>query len=1259
MSFFKNLLKTLILFGALFVCQASYAQDTLEIVEIEYFFDIDPGFGSGTSVLAGPDTTVNLVQTLNASGLPTGFHTLGMRARNRATNPKFDTGSEIIAPYEYINPALRAVGDWGMTETRLVFVDASDGSAIVNVDQIEFFFDIDPGVGAATLVSPFTSMAAVSIVETLPSSGLSTGFHLLGMRARAEGGSWGTTETRLVFVDQSDGGAIVNVDSLEYFFDIDPGIGSGTIIDAFAATNNVSLVETLNASGLSLGFHSLGMRAKAEGGAWGLTETRLMFVDPSASGGIINVDEIEYFFDADPGVGSATSISPFSANSSISLVENLPSSGLPTGFHLLGMRARAEGGSWGTTETRMIFVDQSGNMRDITALEYFIDTDPGAGAATAIIVASPGDSISLVETLNTSGLATGSYTVNVRAQNQAGDWGLVESRPLVVVDVGPPEITSVQSIPTNTTPLDMTVTFEEAINSFDESDLSISTGGSVQASSFTTVNDSTFTFLLDLSSEGMVTIDIADSAAFTQDNNSPTPEAKTFVIFYDNTTPTVTVDLLTTADTSPQLTGTVDDDSTTVSITVDGSPYAASSVSGGIWTLNAGVINALADGVYDVMVSATDSAGNVGVDATTDELTISVGALTASAATAITSTTFDANWSGGIDVQNYELEVSEVADFATLVSGYDPFITPATFATVGGLDFSTQYYYRVRVRDNSDQLSSNSNTISLKTTIDANTIADSTALVQIFNALDGPNWTPAVNWETARLRNWDGISLTGTKTRVSIVDISGVGAQGSMPNPFTAGAVGGLSVLNRMDANNNQIDGLMDFGATTVSILDVSNNELEFDDLESLVGISTLTYANQASIFFVEYNAGDTIESQHLSSPILSITTGGTANAYSFARNGTTISSGTDFNVSGSTLEIVEIDFDNMGVFTASVTNTLLPDLTLDVESQEILAVADLAMEITDADDNPVTSNISGYLLEAFRREQGFDTLERAEDVSSSFVFTGVVLGNYLCGINPSDLEAFIPTYFGDDFEWVRADTVFFREAATVQVRLTEVPGPLSGDGNLDVVIEEDFPEDGSRVDARRRASKRKCGLRRKRSGGRIGQDDEFELIAYGETDDNGEFKFGFLPQGTYRFFVEYPGIPLDDSAEVEFEVGEAGISDTDFKLEAFATEEGIEITIEAVLGIILDYFKDLHVYPNPTSETVKIKYRHLKSEKVQAQIVDLAGNIVNSFKLENGFDGYKEVDISGLTEGIYLLHIYDAEDRHGTVVSYRIVVKD
>lgn len=91
----------------------------------------------------------------------------------------------------------------------------------------------------------------------------------------------------------------------------------------------------------------------------------------------------------------------------------------------------------------------------------------------------------------------------------------------------------------------------------------------------------------------------------------------------DNTAPVVTIDEKTTTDPNPELTGTVDDPNATVEVTVDGNTYTATNNGDGTWTLADDAITpALDPGTYDVSVSATDSAGNVGHDATTDELTI-------------------------------------------------------------------------------------------------------------------------------------------------------------------------------------------------------------------------------------------------------------------------------------------------------------------------------------------------------------------------------------------------------------------------------------------------------------------------------------------------------------------------------------------------------------------------------------------------------------------------------------------------------------
>ena len=86
--------------------------------------------------------------------------------------------------------------------------------------------------------------------------------------------------------------------------------------------------------------------------------------------------------------------------------------------------------------------------------------------------------------------------------------------------------------------------------------------------------------------------------------------------------PVVTVAPLTTADSTPELTGTVDDPQATVTATVGGNAYPAVNNGDGTWTLPDDTISPpLGGGTYDVQVEAVN-AGGTGTDATTDELRI-------------------------------------------------------------------------------------------------------------------------------------------------------------------------------------------------------------------------------------------------------------------------------------------------------------------------------------------------------------------------------------------------------------------------------------------------------------------------------------------------------------------------------------------------------------------------------------------------------------------------------------------------------------
>lgn len=76
-------------------------------------------------------------------------------------------------------------------------------------------------------------------------------------------------------------------------------------------------------------------------------------------------------------------------------------------------------------------------------------------------------------------------------------------------------------------------------------------------------------------------------------------------------------------DTTPRLTGTVDEPGIAIAITVEGNTYSAVNNGDGTWTLADDTISpALTAGTFDVGAVASDGLGNMGADTTAGELSI-------------------------------------------------------------------------------------------------------------------------------------------------------------------------------------------------------------------------------------------------------------------------------------------------------------------------------------------------------------------------------------------------------------------------------------------------------------------------------------------------------------------------------------------------------------------------------------------------------------------------------------------------------------
>ncbi|WP_336949939.1 Ig-like domain-containing protein, partial [Acinetobacter junii] len=77
----------------------------------------------------------------------------------------------------------------------------------------------------------------------------------------------------------------------------------------------------------------------------------------------------------------------------------------------------------------------------------------------------------------------------------------------------------------------------------------------------------------------------------------------TGIVAADITPPVVTVEDALTNDSTPALTGTVNDPTATVVVTIDGVDYPATNNGDGTWTLADNTLPALTDGDYTITVT--------------------------------------------------------------------------------------------------------------------------------------------------------------------------------------------------------------------------------------------------------------------------------------------------------------------------------------------------------------------------------------------------------------------------------------------------------------------------------------------------------------------------------------------------------------------------------------------------------------------------------------------------------------------------------
>ena len=190
----------------------------------------------------------------------------------------------------------------------------------------------------------------------------------------------------------------------EYWVDSDPGLGRATALAVAAGSAQASIPT----GALADGWHMIGLRAR-NNVRWSQTYRYMFYSEEHA---VTDITAAEYYIDADPGLNKGTAIAFTPSASSIAFsIDNLDA--LPDGWHTVGMRVR-KGGNWSQTY-RYMFYTNGHAITDITAAEYYIDSDPGLGKGSAIAFTPDATSIAF-SLSNLDVLADGWHTIGMRVR---------------------------------------------------------------------------------------------------------------------------------------------------------------------------------------------------------------------------------------------------------------------------------------------------------------------------------------------------------------------------------------------------------------------------------------------------------------------------------------------------------------------------------------------------------------------------------------------------------------------------------------------------------------------------------------------------------------------------------------------------------------------------------------------------------------------------------------------------------------------------
>jgi hypothetical protein len=369
------------------------------ITSLEYSWDSPAPPGSGTPLAITPGNVTQVIGNIPIAALSPGLHVLYIRALDDSAG-------------------------WGQPQSEWVYKFETLSPSNREILELQISFD-----GGPATIYDVPDLSEAQLIRNIPIASLSSGLHVLNIRARDNFGNWGQPQSEWVYKFETMTPSNREILELQISFDGGPA----TIYDV-PDLSETQLVRNIPIASLSDGLHILSIRARDNFGNWGQPQSEWVYKFAQPVNDTLNIIQAEVKIDSQPPV-----YFDVSDTSHASLIAQIPANTIGFGTHTACIRFQDERNIWSVPDCRNFFVIPGNPNADsgyVAGAECWINVDPGEGNGFALLPAD-GDWDELTETAYvelTDSIPMGIHILGVRVRDDAGQWSNVM---LDTISVGP------------------------------------------------------------------------------------------------------------------------------------------------------------------------------------------------------------------------------------------------------------------------------------------------------------------------------------------------------------------------------------------------------------------------------------------------------------------------------------------------------------------------------------------------------------------------------------------------------------------------------------------------------------------------------------------------------------------------------------------------------------------------------------------------------------------------------------------------------